>query len=185
MTPKQRKRRGVPKATSIPERYRLLGERLGVPYPVPRNGSWDAGMDERWNRWVDVVGLKLIRMQPEFRNQGRRRGRPSGPRSTVKESRKKYAQLERRAQRLKVRYYELLEPYFCELAERYPMSRGDHREAMAQCWEVYREGFDSDAAAIGALEASKDGDWREWANIEATYTAFWEETVEERGKGRI
>jgi hypothetical protein len=72
MTPKQRKRRGVPKATSIPERYRLLGERLGVPYPVPRNGSWDAGMDERWNRWVDVVGLKLIRMQPEFRNQGRR-----------------------------------------------------------------------------------------------------------------
>jgi hypothetical protein len=61
MTPKQRKRRGVPKATSIPERYRLLGERLGVPYPVPRNGSWDAGMDERWNRWVDVVGLKLIR----------------------------------------------------------------------------------------------------------------------------
>jgi hypothetical protein len=62
------------------------------------------------------------------------------------------------------------------------MSRGDHREAMAQCWEVYREGFDSDAAAIGALEASKDGDWREWANID-TYTAFWEETVEERGKG--
>ena len=55
---------------------------------------------------------------------------------------------------------------------------------MAQCWEVDREGFDSDAAAIGALEASKDGDWREWANID-TYTAFWEETVEERGKGGI
>jgi hypothetical protein len=184
MTPKQRKR-GFPKAKSIPERYRLLGERLGVPYPVPRNGSWDAEMVERWNRSVDVVGMKLIRLQPEFRALGRRVGSRTGPRSTIKESRKKFAQLERRAQRLKARYYELLEPHFRELAERYPMSLSleEHREAMEQCWDVYRERFDSDAAAIGYLEATPDDDWRKWFDSDATYTAFWGAVVKkERGE---
>jgi hypothetical protein len=83
---------------------------------------------------------------------------PRSPEATIRpvpsESRKKYGR--RRAQRLKV----IVRPYFCELAERYPMSRGTIA-AMA----AGSHGFGGDAAAIGALEASRTA-MAQWANID-------------------
>jgi hypothetical protein len=162
-----RRRRVPPKDTDHAERCRLLGERLGIPYPghlvdpplgkdgpelifhKPAGKPLEAirprtsKQAKRYVQWVFQVGLALMDEQPEFRQgQGRRVGSRTGPRSTVKETRKKYAQRERQVQRKEARVLELM-----------------HKLGEEQSWREWREFFDCDEDAKDFVDGMRKGSW--------------------------